>query len=60
MPNKFSATSYNPSNGFVAADATSTDVAITLSDHRYVMASFTDTEVATISLICYVACLLHL
>ena len=48
--NKFSATSYNSSNGFVAADATSTDVAITLSDHRYVMASFTDTEVATISL----------
>jgi hypothetical protein len=48
--NKFSASDYVAADGFVAADATSTDVAITLADHRYVMTSFTDTEVATISL----------
>ena len=48
--NKFTASDYVAADGFVAATATSTDVAITLADHRYVMTSFTDTEVAAISL----------
>lgn len=48
--NKFTATTYNRANGFVPADANSTDVAITLADHNYVATAFTDTEVATISL----------
>ena len=46
----FSALTYDRANGFVASDAVSHDVAITLDSHKYVMASFTDTEVATISL----------
>jgi len=46
----FSASEYVRANGFVAADAVSNDVAITLDKHKYVMASFDDTEVATISL----------
>jgi len=46
----FTASTYDRATGFVAEDAVSNDVAITLSDHNYVMTSFTDTEVATISL----------
>ena len=48
--NKFVATTYDRANGFVPSDASATDVAITLSNHNYVAAAFTDTEVATISL----------
>ena len=46
----FTAADYVRADGFVASDAVSHDVAITLDAHKYVMASFTDTEVATISL----------
>ena len=46
----FEASTYDRSTGFVDSDAVSHDVAITLADHNYVSASFTDTEVATISL----------
>lgn len=46
----FTASDYVRADGFVAADAVSNDVAITLDSHKYVMASFDDTEVATISL----------
>lgn len=46
----FTASTYDRSTGFVAADAVSHDVAVTLSNHNYVATSFTDTEVATISL----------
>jgi hypothetical protein len=48
--NSFTASTYDRSTGFVPSDADATDVAITLADHNYVSASFTDTEVATISL----------
>lgn len=48
--NKFTASTYDPANGFVPSAANATDVAITLADHNYVSAAFTDTEVATISL----------
>jgi hypothetical protein len=48
--NKFTASTYVRANGFVPEDADATDVAITLADHNYVAAAFTDTEVATISL----------
>jgi hypothetical protein len=48
--NKFTANTYVRANGFVSSDADATDVAITLADHKYVQASFDDTEVATISL----------
>jgi len=48
--NAFTASTYVRANGFVASDAVSNDVAITLADHKFVMASFDDTEVATISL----------
>ena len=48
--NSFTATTFNPANGFVDSNAVATDVAVTLSDHKYVSAGFTDTEVATISL----------
>ena len=46
----FTASEFVRADGFVAADAVSNDVAITLDKHKYVMASFDDTEVATISL----------
>jgi hypothetical protein len=46
----FTASTYNRATGFVPEDAVSNDVAITLADHNYVATSFTDTEVATISL----------
>ena len=48
--NKFTASLYDRSTGFVAQDAQATDVAITLDSHEYVAANFTDTEVATVSL----------
>ena len=47
--NLFTASTYDRSTGFVANDATSTDVAVTLSSHNYVMTSFTDTEAAAIT-----------
>jgi hypothetical protein len=48
--NSFTASTYSSATGFVPENAVSTDVAITLADHKYVAAAFTDTEVATISL----------
>lgn len=48
--NKFTASTYDPATGFVPSSASATDVAITLADHNYVSAAFTDTEVATITL----------
>jgi hypothetical protein len=48
--NKFTASTYDVSTGFVPSNAVATDVGITLADHNYVSAAFTDTEVATISL----------
>lgn len=48
--NSFTASTYSSSTGFVPENAVSNDVAITLADHKYVAAAFTDTEVATISL----------
>jgi len=46
---KSTASTFDPANGFVAEDAVSNTVAVTLADHRYVMKSFTDLEAATIS-----------
>ena len=47
--NLFTASTYDRSTGFVAADADATDVAVTLANHNYVMTSFTDTEASTIT-----------
>ena len=47
--NLFTAQTYDRSTGFVASDATATDVAVTLANHNYVMTSFTDTEASTIT-----------
>ena len=47
--NKFTASEFVPADGFVSQNANATDVAITLSNHRYTQASFNDTEVASIS-----------
>jgi hypothetical protein len=46
---KSTASTFNTSDGFVAEDAVSNTVTVTLADHRYVMKSFTDLEAATIS-----------
>jgi hypothetical protein len=46
---KSTASTFNSTDGFVAEDAVSNTVTVTLADHRYVMKSFTDLEAATIS-----------
>lgn len=48
--NSFSSTKFDPANGFVPANAVSTDVAITLEEPDYVDVAFTDFEAATLSL----------
>lgn len=46
----FTATTFNPANGFVPATATSTDVPVTIADLKYVDVAFTDYEASTLSL----------
>jgi len=47
---KFTAANYSKATGFVASDAVSTDVPVTLADQKHVTIEFTDYEVATLSL----------
>jgi hypothetical protein len=47
---KFTASNYDRATGFVASDAISTDVPVTLAEQKHVTVAFTDYEVATLSL----------
>jgi hypothetical protein len=46
----FTATTFNEANGFVPANAVSTDVAVTIADLKYVDVAFSDYEASTLSL----------
>ena len=46
----FTATTFDAANGFVPANAVSTDVPVTIADLKYVDVAFTDYEASTLSL----------